>query len=115
VTDDLWGLRGELPPPLDDKAFNDPEAWGYCNRCHFLVAVKDGLRVEHRIYRIDKGDTCKGSLEPPVTPVPTEVDTTPPPSLYKVRSRAHLRAMWLRQRVQAREAARLVRVEQDGD
>lgn len=94
-------------PPRDTKAFNDPEAWGYCDFCAFDVAVFDGLRDEHRRIRNGNDSTpCAGSGRPPAereTPDATPRDQA---SLRKGMDRARSRQYWQRRRFLARAEAR---------
>jgi hypothetical protein len=107
----------DLPPPLDDKEFNDPTAWGFCDFCAFEVAIFEGLRVEHRRYRNGAvEDRCCGSGQPPVSPTPMEAEARQIVKLRKDYARQKERAYWQRLRYNARrtarERARLKREEQ---
>lgn len=88
----------------DGMAFNDPAAWGYCDICAFLVAAKDGVRLEHRYDRTHPHDTelCTGGGRPSVTPVPAHATRLKMISLVKSVSRADRRAYWQRRRWMAR-------------
>lgn len=110
MTDDDTDPR----PPLDTLDFNDPAAWGYCDRCCFDVAVVSGLRQSHRRIRNGSDDTpCAGSDRPPAErPAP---EAFPPEfiNLRKPVERQRSRKYWQRMRFVAKRKAREQRCMED--
>lgn len=53
--------------------FNDPDAWGYCSYCAFIVATElgTGVMLPHQRIRCraEEGD-CNGSRRVPLGPAP---------------------------------------------
>lgn len=93
--------------PVDDKDFNDPEAWGYCDYCIFMVAVVDGRLVEHRRFRNNANDSaCSGSGRDPVADVPYVAVARIVVDLYKGFGRRKNREHWQRLRFRNRAKAR---------
>lgn len=94
-------------PPLDDAAFDDPGAWGFCEYCAFSVGVKDGLRLPHRLIKFGGGkDSCRGGGGPPVEPQPVEAFPLKLVKLKKDPTRARQRQYHQRLRFVARARAR---------
>jgi hypothetical protein len=86
----------------DGKAFNDPTAWGYCDYCAFMVAIVDGVRLQHPRVQDGAKMPCAGSGFPPVVPAPRVAAARKQVSLRKDANRAQRRRYWQRQRWEAR-------------
>lgn len=98
----------EPRPPIDDVGFNDPGAWGYCERCAFDVGIRDGVRIEHRYTRNGHATAiCVGSGKPVVVEEsPAHATALIQISLIKDPSRARSRAHNQRRRWYSRDRAR---------
>lgn len=54
--------------------FNDPDAWGYCTDCKFIVAVDQGLKWKHNSHRSLMSESeCPGGGDAPAKRTPKEV------------------------------------------
>lgn len=65
---------------ITPKEFNDPDAWGFCRHCAFLVAVEDGKLWDHRWLGRQGGSDmdCAGiGLDPDEQPGPEAVPLWP--------------------------------------
>lgn len=94
-------------PLLDNKAFNDPTAWGFCEWCAFDVAVYMGQLIDHRRYRNDHNDVaCPGSGRTPPGHRPYVAVAKSRVNLRKEMDRARRKAYWQRQRFAAKATAR---------
>jgi hypothetical protein len=99
-------MSEDVRPPLDNVGFNDPEAWGFCSYCAFLVGAKDGLLLPHRRVRNGAEDRqCNGSFGPADAPVPEVAKARPYVGLRKLPDRARARAHAQRERWAARGMA----------
>jgi hypothetical protein len=97
-------------PPIDNKAFNDPEAWGFCDVCAFEVAVFGGRLGEHLRFRNPtEGEglhLCRGAYKEPINPTPVEAWAKIYIDLVKSMSRQTSRRFWQQKRWKARAGAR---------
>lgn len=88
----------------DGASFNDPQAWGFCRWCAFLVASDGRTLIDHPFDRsgaADWGCNGSGAARPEETPYTawqqTRVD------LRKDAHRSRSRAYWQRLRSNRRE------------
>lgn len=87
----------------DDTAFNDPEAWGYCEVCCFIVAAKHRRRFGHRYERNGVDDQpCSGSYKKVTMEAPVEATPRIRLSLKKDTGRSASRSFWQKRRTDAR-------------
>lgn len=100
------------PEPVDEVwtgiGFNDPDAWGYCEYCAFIVArdLETATLLKHP--KRDpgaRGGDCNGSERPATLPVPVEAAARPFIFLYKSQG-VQLRRKNLHKQRAARAAER---------
>lgn len=107
MSDDPFANKGRPVRADDGKAFNDPDAWGYCEFCAFVVAVADGVRLEHPRIRLgNEKETCQGSGGVPTEETPETAKPRLQISLRKDAMRCRSRAWYQRIRFQKREELR---------
>lgn len=99
----------------DGMAFNDPDAWGYCEYCAFLVAVVKGKLIVHPEYRNSPNDgNCRGGGQKPTEDVPYAAMPRRLVNIRKDKYRSESRGRKQRQRTLAREARRRKAEEEAG-
>lgn len=73
-------------PPPSDIGFNEPDSWGFCEYCAYMVArsLDDGLLERHPKRGADSsGGDCNGSGREPIIPAPIEATRRPFVSITK--------------------------------